>query len=116
MYVQTRSWVVALSASALTVALSVTAGSPVLAANGGPCGQGGSGSGSGSASGSIGKALPWITGSPDGGLPQLTGRTKAVEMVTGPGSPNDTIDRFNVSGTDLGIMWDNGMPAISTRC
>ncbi len=108
MYVQTRSWVVALSASALTVALSVTAGSPVLAANGGPCGQGGSGSGSGSASGSAGGGLPWITGSPDGGLPQLTGRTKAIEMVTGPGSPNDTIDRFNVSGTDLGIMWDNG--------
>ncbi|WP_245813688.1 DUF4185 domain-containing protein [Rhodococcus marinonascens] len=52
--------------------------------------------------------MPWIIGPPDGGVPQLTGKTKAIEMVTGPGSPNDTIARFNVSGTDLGIMWDNG--------
>jgi hypothetical protein len=28
--------------------------------------------------------------------------------VTGPDSPNDTIKRFAVTGTDLGIMWDNG--------
>ena len=73
------------------------------AAPGGPCGQSEGGS-----TGSLGKVLPpWITGSPDGGLPVLTGRTRAIEMVTGPGSPNDTINRFNVSGTDLGIMWDN---------
>ncbi|TQF74368.1 DUF4185 domain-containing protein [Rhodococcus spelaei] len=88
---------------------------PASAATGGPCGQGGSGSGSlgssgssGSATGSLDKALPWITGAPDGALPRLSGKTKAIEMVTGPGSPNDTIARFNVSGTDLGIMWDNG--------
>ncbi|WP_305095296.1 DUF4185 domain-containing protein [Prescottella sp. R16] len=67
------------------------------------------GSGSlGSATGSLANSLPWITGSPDGALPVLSGRTKAVEMVTGPGSPNKTIDRFSVAGTDLGIMWDNG--------
>jgi hypothetical protein len=72
-------------------------------APGGPCGQS-----TGSSSGSLGRVLPpWITGAPDGRLPVLTGRTKAIEMVTGPGSPNDTIERFNVSGTDLGIMWDN---------
>ncbi|MFD4468763.1 DUF4185 domain-containing protein [Rhodococcus sp. NPDC058505] len=70
---------------------------------GGPCGQN-----SGGSAGSIGRALPWITGSPDGAVPRLTGATKAIEMVTGPGSPNDTINRFSVSGTDLGIMWDNG--------
>ncbi|SDC72471.1 DUF4185 domain-containing protein [Rhodococcus tukisamuensis] len=96
-----------MSAAAVTVSLSVVMAPPAAAANGGPCGQGGSSSGS--ATGSLGKALPWITGSPDGALPQLTGRTKAIEMVTGPGSPNDTINRFNVSGTDLGIMWDNGL-------
>jgi hypothetical protein len=28
--------------------------------------------------------------------------------VTGPDSPNDTLKRFAISGTDLGIMWDNG--------
>ncbi|GAA4489671.1 hypothetical protein GCM10023094_51650 [Rhodococcus olei] len=99
----------AVSATVAAVALSAASVTPA-SAEGGPCGQGGSGSlgGSGSATGSIGTALPWITGAPDGGVPRLTGRTKAVEMVTGPGSPNDTIKRFNVSGTDLGIMWDNG--------
>ena len=30
--------------------------------------------------------------------------------MTGPDSPNDTIRRFAVTGTDLGIMWDNGDP------
>ena len=28
--------------------------------------------------------------------------------VTGPDSPNETIKRFAISGTDLGIMWDSG--------
>ncbi len=28
--------------------------------------------------------------------------------MTGPRSPNRTYDRFSISGTDLGIMWDNG--------
>ena len=31
--------------------------------------------------------------------------------MTGPDSPNDTIGKFAVTGTDLGIMWDNGNPA-----
>ena len=30
--------------------------------------------------------------------------------VTGPDSPNKTIPRYAISGTDLGIMWDNGDP------
>jgi hypothetical protein len=106
-----RSWSAALSATVVAVAVSATVAAPASAA-GGPCGQGGAGSGSlgssGSASGSIGKALPWITGAPDGAVPRLSGGTKAIEMVTGPGSPNKTIERFSVSGTDLGIMWDNG--------
>jgi Domain of unknown function (DUF4185) len=37
--------------------------------------------------------------------------TSLVGWVTGPDSPNDTIKRFAVTGTDLGIMWDNGDPA-----
>ena len=36
--------------------------------------------------------------------------TSIVGWVTGPDSPNDTIRRFAVTGTDLGIMWDNGDP------
>ncbi|RDI46711.1 DUF4185 domain-containing protein [Nocardia mexicana] len=41
------------------------------------------------------------------GLPQLPGRTDAVFQVTGLASPNRT-ESYNVLGTDLGIMWDNG--------
>ena len=36
--------------------------------------------------------------------------TSLVGWVTGPDSPNDTIGRFTITGTDLGIMWDNGDP------
>jgi len=36
--------------------------------------------------------------------------TSVVGWVTGPDSPNKTIPRFAVTGTDLGIMWDNGDP------
>lgn len=36
--------------------------------------------------------------------------TSLVEWVTGPNSPNQTLQRFGVSGTDLGIVWDNGDP------
>lgn len=38
-------------------------------------------------------------------------QTSLVEWVTGPNSPNRTLERFGVSGTDLGIPWDNGDPA-----
>ncbi|MEV0851272.1 DUF4185 domain-containing protein [Nocardia fluminea] len=41
------------------------------------------------------------------GLPVLHGRTQAVFQVTGMASPNNT-QNYNVLGTDLGIMWDNG--------
>jgi hypothetical protein len=34
--------------------------------------------------------------------------TSLVGWVTGPESPNNTLSRFAISGTDLGIMWDNG--------
>lgn len=41
------------------------------------------------------------------GLPNLPGTTKAVFQATGMASPNNT-HTYNVLGTDLGIMWDNG--------
>lgn len=37
--------------------------------------------------------------------------TSLVGWVTGPDSPNQTINRFAITGTDLGIMWDNGDPS-----
>ncbi|CAM3223105.1 DUF4185 domain-containing protein [Prescottella defluvii] len=41
------------------------------------------------------------------GLPILHGRSQAVAQATGLLSANRTQD-YNVLGTDLGIMWDNG--------
>ncbi|WP_372442262.1 DUF4185 domain-containing protein [Prescottella equi] len=121
-----RRWAAALSAATVTVGLSVAMATPAQAL-GGPCGQGGGSLGSlgssgltgslmgslgagslGSATGSLANSLPWITGAPNGALPVLSGKTKAIEMVTGPGSPNKTIEKYSVAGTDLGIMWDNG--------
>ncbi|QUR67534.1 DUF4185 domain-containing protein [Mycobacterium spongiae] len=43
---------------------------------------------------------------PIGGAP-----TSLVGWVSGPESPNHTLERFGISGTDLGVMWDNGDPA-----
>jgi len=39
--------------------------------------------------------------------------TSVVGWVTGPDSPNKTVANFAVTGTDLGIMWDNGDAANS---
>ncbi len=47
--------------------------------------------------------------------PQVSPSTQFVSWVTGPnvypGDPllANTVDRFSVGGTDLGIMWDNGI-------
>ncbi|MFC9893496.1 DUF4185 domain-containing protein [Nocardia sp. NPDC127579] len=49
--------------------------------------------------------IPVLNGT--NGLPHLPGRSKAVFQVTGMASPNST-HTYNVLGTDLGIMWDNG--------
>lgn len=37
-------------------------------------------------------------------------QTSLAEWVTGPNGPNHTLQRFGISGTDLGIPWDNGDP------
>jgi hypothetical protein len=44
-------------------------------------------------------------------VPSAPPGTSIVGWVTGPDSPNETIQRFAITGTDLGIMWDNGDPA-----
>jgi hypothetical protein len=45
---------------------------------------------------------------PDPGAAINGSQTSLVEWVTGPSSPNRTLERFGISGTDLGIPWDNG--------
>lgn len=43
-------------------------------------------------------------------VPVLVGtQTFFIEFVTGPGNLNDTTTRFNIGGTDVGVMWDNGI-------
>ena len=62
--------------------------------------------GSGSGSGSSG-ARPGL--GTQGPLPiYVTPRARTVSWVTGPRSINSTFNRFTISGTDLGISWDNG--------
>lgn len=106
-----RSLAAVTTASLAAGALSLLA--PV--ASSAPCDPwpptGGSGSLGGSSGGSIGvpgrPATPWHNGD-SGYIPVLKGRTTTVELLTGPTSPNDTVDRFGIWGTDLGIMWENG--------
>ncbi|ROZ99302.1 DUF4185 domain-containing protein [Gordonia sp. OPL2] len=40
--------------------------------------------------------------------PVAAGNGTIVARLTGPGSINDTIGRYNIVGTDLGVLWDNG--------
>ena len=49
-----------------------------------------------------------VTAAPVGPV-AVSPNTDFVEYVTGANSPNDTLNRFNIGGTDLGIMWDNGI-------
>ena len=57
--------------------------------------------------GSVYGMPPWYTGE-QGTVPVLSGPTQFLQLVTGPTSPADTISKYGVAGTDLGIMWDNG--------
>jgi Domain of unknown function (DUF4185) len=41
---------------------------------------------------------------------QLSPSTSFVDWVTGNYLPNNTYQRFSVWGTDVGTMWDNGIP------
>lgn len=40
---------------------------------------------------------------------QLSPSTKFIDWVTGNYPTNNTAERFGVWGTDIGVMWDNGM-------
>lgn len=39
----------------------------------------------------------------------ISGNTVRITNVTGPGGLNNTTTRFGIGGTDLGIIWDNGV-------
>lgn len=54
-------------------------------------------------------AIPDRPGFPDPGQ-QLSPSTNFVDWVTGNYLPNNTSQRFSIWGTDVGVMWDNGIP------
>jgi hypothetical protein len=56
-------------------------------------------------------AAPQLPSAADPGDAIGGSTTSLVEWVTGPNGPNKTLGRFGISGTDLGILWDNGDPA-----
>lgn len=123
-------------AVAATCAVGIAAAPPAHAAPCGNSGSGSSGSldggslgsgslGSGSLGGSLGSgslgsgSLGGSSGSgdsanepgvgPQGALPTWRNATsRVVSWVTGPKSPNNTLQRLSISGTDLGVAWDNG--------
>jgi hypothetical protein len=41
---------------------------------------------------------------------QFSQSTSFVDWVTGNWAPNDTFNRYGIWGTDIGTMWDNGIP------
>ncbi len=126
--VAVRSVVCGLVAAAAVGAIGLGAGR----ADASPCGNLGTGSsalpdlgsagssgssalpdlGSSGSSGSLGSlgSLGSIPGlGPQGPLPPyVSASTRAVAWVTGPLSINLTFNRFGITGTDLGISWDNG--------
>lgn len=54
----------------------------------------------------IGSSPSFIDGHPVG-LPNVTGTTTAIHMLTGPDGP-DQLHETGLASTDLGIMWDAG--------
>ncbi|MGV9859934.1 DUF4185 domain-containing protein [Gordonia sp. NPDC003425] len=101
------------SAAWLTTAYAGTAAAE-------PCGNSGTGSlpdlgsssgslgSSGSSSGSLGSSSNPAQGT-QGPLPvYASASTSSVAWVTGPRSANSTFKRFTISGTDVGVSWDNG--------
>lgn len=52
---------------------------------------------------------PAQTAAPPAAAAAVAAPATQVGWVNGPSSPNNTLVRFDMSGADLGIMWDNGM-------
>ena len=101
----------------LTLATGLLAGVTAAApANAAPCGN--SGILGSSLGGLFGSSFPGSFGSSGGLLGKSSdqrdlasigaGPTQTIRWITGPKSPNRTDSRFGITGTDLGIGWDNG--------
>ncbi|GAC57481.1 hypothetical protein GOHSU_20_00180 [Gordonia hirsuta DSM 44140 = NBRC 16056] len=99
--------------AALIAAVTLTAGL-VSITGPGVAGQAGAAACSNSGSG-LQTLLPAPLGrparphGPQRAMPRYDdGRSKTIAWVTGPKSPNRTYSRHGISGTDIGVAWDNG--------
>lgn len=105
---------IALSAVTAATMACVATMAVVAPATAAPCGNPGPGSSGNSSLGDNsslgGGSTPSEPGSgPQGPLPTWKNSTsRIVSWVTGPKSENNTLARFTISGTDLGVAWDNG--------
>lgn len=86
-------------AAALAAPLAVVSGQQAWAAGPPAAGRGRSGAKS------TGRASAMLAPGPSPAGPTLA---EKVAKLTGPGSVNATDTRYQVMGTDLGAMWDNG--------
>ncbi|GAA4641393.1 DUF4185 domain-containing protein [Gordonia humi] len=95
--------------AALTAAtLTAVAPAPRAAATG-ACSNSGTGIPLPFDFGSLGFPRGGAAQGPQKPLPHFdNGRTRTVSWVTGPRSHNQTFGRFGISGTDVGVAWDNG--------
>ena len=87
-------------------ALADTAGPASACAAIGGTGASGPGSSGGSSSRTgAGSSAPMLRGTPGISLPVLDGPTQALQLLTGPGSPQRTDRQWGIAGTDLGIAF-----------
>ncbi|MBB3038961.1 DUF4185 domain-containing protein [Hoyosella altamirensis] len=98
------------NAASVTTTVAVTLGGVLVAsgfAGAQPCADGAGAPGGGS--GGFG-GISHSGADQQGPLPEMPEEnpTQSVSWMTGANSPNDTFSRFGITGTDLGIMWDNG--------
>lgn len=98
------------SLAAATAAGVLLTSSPLALADGpsGVCGGSPSGPGGSSGGGSSFRgaaAAPALTATPGLSLPVLEGRTEALSLLTGAGSPQRTDRQWGIAGTDLGIAF-----------
>ncbi|MCF8568805.1 DUF4185 domain-containing protein [Gordonia sp. HY002] len=99
-----------LTISAAMAAAALTAGVTAPPANAsGACSNSGTGIPLPFDFGSLGFPRGGAAQGPQKPLPHFdNGRTKTISWVTGPLSHNKTFSRFGISGTDVGVAWDNG--------
>lgn len=62
----------------------------------------------------IGLMVAGVGGGPAGATTYAAGMAGTVARLTGPGAINDTLGRYDILGTDLGVMWDNERGEILT--